>query len=96
MLKKIFTTLLALSFVSFANAEVTSNAKPAVNPDNSANSAKNKERFDVMKVDENEDTDTLAIPLDSSEVEDEEEIDRLERRPFQLEIPTKNQSQEKR
>lgn len=36
------------------------------------------EKFNIMERDENEDSDTLAIPFDDSEVEDEEEIDRIE------------------
>ncbi len=37
-----------------------------------------QEKFNIMERDENEDTDTLAIPLDDSEVEDEEELDYAE------------------
>lgn len=33
-----------------------------------------QEKFNIMERDENEDTDTLAIPLDDSEVEDEEQL----------------------
>ena len=37
-----------------------------------------KIRDDIMKTDERDNTDALAIPLDSSEIEDEEQINRLE------------------
>lgn len=36
-----------------------------------------QEKFDIMERDENEDSDTLAIPLDDSEVEDEEELQNM-------------------
>lgn len=94
MLKKIFVTLLTLSFASLVHADANTN-QPVPNK-NSANSPKMNERFQIMEANQNEDTDTLAIPLDSSEVEDEEEIDRLEGQPFKIDFPTKNDSQNHR
>lgn len=38
------------------------------------------DEYDIMERDEIDDTDTLAIPFDDSEVEDEEEIDLLEKK----------------
>jgi hypothetical protein len=44
------------------------------------NSSETQEKFNLMERDENEDSDTLAIPFDDSEVEDEEEIDAAEKK----------------
>lgn len=38
-----------------------------------------EEEYNIMKRDQIDNTNTLAIPLDDSEIEDEEEIDRAER-----------------
>lgn len=46
------------------------------------------EKFDVIEEDETDDTDPLAIPFDESEVEDEEQIDRMEGKPFKIEKKT--------
>jgi hypothetical protein len=44
----------------------------------SAQTAKTQERLHDMRLDELESTDSLAIPLDSSELEQDEELDDLE------------------
>lgn len=51
-----------------------------------------KERIDIIKQDQISGTDTLAIPLDESEVEDEELIDEMEGVPFAPTVPTNNNS----
>lgn len=38
------------------------------------------DEYDILERDEIDDTDSLAIPFDDSEVEDEEEIDHLEKK----------------
>jgi hypothetical protein len=54
------------------------------NPSNSSlnheDSSATHKKFNLMERDENEDSDTLAIPFDDSEVEDEEEIDAGEKK----------------
>lgn len=57
------------------NALTTKN--PSFNRDNSSEI---EEKFNLMERDENENSDTLAIPLDDSEVEDEEEINAAEKK----------------
>lgn len=37
-----------------------------------------QEKYDIIKRDQIDSTDTYAIPLDDSEVEDEEELNRIE------------------
>lgn len=37
-----------------------------------------REEYNILKRDQVDTTDTLAIPYDDSEVEDEEEVDRIE------------------
>jgi hypothetical protein len=39
-----------------------------------------QEKYDIMRRNEIDDTDVLAIPFDDSEVEDEEEINRAEKK----------------
>lgn len=39
-----------------------------------ANQTATQEKFDIMARDQNEDSNTLAIPFDESEIEDEEQI----------------------
>lgn len=45
-----------------------------------SNAAKLDEKYDIMKRDQIDETDIYAIPYDDSEVEDEEEINRDEKR----------------
>lgn len=68
--------LLTLSFSLQAASSDQSNATKQQVATNKEGST--QEKFDIMERDENEDTDTLAIPFDESEVEDEEELDQLE------------------
>lgn len=37
-----------------------------------------QEKYEILKKDQIDSTDTLAIPFDDSEVEDEEEVNRIE------------------
>ncbi len=52
------------------------------------NGSSTQQKFDIMERDEMEDTDTLAIPFDDSEVEDEEEINRAEKKEV-FSLPSK-------
>jgi hypothetical protein len=47
------------------------------------------EQYDIMRRDEIDTTNTLAIPLDTSEVEEEEEINRAEQRNV-FSLPTRD------
>lgn len=51
---------------------------------------KMKLREDVIEQDQIDDSDTLAIPFDDSATEDEEMLDRMERKPYAPEVPTKS------
>ncbi len=52
------------------------------------NESSTQQKFDIMERDEMEDTDTLAIPFDDSEVEDEEQINRAEKKEV-FSLPSK-------
>jgi hypothetical protein len=77
---------LTLGVLSFP-LEGASNAQPAnMNTKNAPSSARqattvnaDEEYYNILKRDQIDNTDVLAIPLDDSEIEDEEEIDRAER-----------------
>lgn len=45
-----------------------------------ANSANNDAKYEILKRDQVDDTDTYAIPFDDSEVEDEEEVNAIEKK----------------
>lgn len=83
MIKKTLTVLLCAGCTCFISATVPAHSNDntrqnqAVRPDEHAKAA---QRDALMQRDEIDDTDTYAIPLDSSEIEDEEEINRLEQK----------------
>ena len=69
---------LTLSFIlSLCSLQAASNATGAAQ---TKEHALTDEKFNLMERDENEDSDTLAIPFDDSEVEDEEEINEAEKK----------------
>lgn len=79
--------MLSLSLIGCSVEAAPANSQPnrPANPnsnmnmnaqDNGQNSTQRKD--EIMRRDQIDNTDTYAIPLDSSEVEDEEEINRLE------------------
>jgi len=53
-----------------------------------------EEKYNLMKRDENSPTDALAIPFDDSEVEDETEVNRDDKREV-FSLPNPPQSQKK-
>lgn len=55
-------------------------ARPNMNTPQANNQSSTQQKDEIMRRDQMDDTDTFAIPLDSSEVEDEEEINRLEQK----------------
>ncbi|MBA3722723.1 MAG: hypothetical protein H0W88_10030 [Parachlamydiaceae bacterium] len=95
MLKKsvVLSTLAALSlFVMTINAQTNVKTNDKSKMDNKPATGavihpRAELRDDIMEEDELEGTDTLAIPLDDSAVEDEALLDRMEGKPFEL--PTK-------
>ena len=85
-MKKISLVLSSLVFLSFGPSLLIAQAKGDGQPVQETDSV--KEKFNIMWRDQNADTDTLAIPYDDSEVEDEEELDRAMRRnAFDLPTP---------
>lgn len=68
----------------FCSLEGVDQSAPANAPADRAamnkNAAETKEKDYIMRRDQIDNTDTLAIPLDDSEIEDEEEINRAEKR----------------
>ena len=74
---------LFINAISFSLSAVSNQTQPnnSTQKDNSIV----QQKFDIMERDENEDTDTLAIPFDDSEVEDEQEVNEIEgKEVFQL------------
>lgn len=59
----------------FALEGVSNNQNHPNAPINSSTSTTTQEKYDLMRRDEIDNTDSLAIPLDESEIEDEEQID---------------------
>lgn len=67
----------------FCSLEGVDQPAQAAAPDRAAmnkNAAETKEKDYIMRRDQIDNTDTLAIPLDDSEIEDEEEINQAEKR----------------
>ncbi len=58
--------------------EVPKPAAPATSSKGTPADGKTQEKYDIMKRDHIDTTDIFAIQLDDSEIEDEEEINRLE------------------
>ncbi|MCE2981945.1 MAG: hypothetical protein LW832_00120 [Parachlamydia sp.] len=74
MKKTLFNTLALFSFAAF-----TVEAQPATTPSQAKqHDAAQKDK--IMLRDQIDDTDIYAIPFDDSEVEDEEEINRAEKK----------------
>lgn len=77
----LFACILALS-CPLQGADIQKDAKAASTAETSkqnANAVKEeKEEYDILKRDNIENSDSLAIPYDDSEVEDEEEVNRIE------------------
>lgn len=72
---KKFNLILVAGFV-FCAFSVTAQNTPS--SDTTSKTPVQEEEYNIMKRDQIDNTNTLAIPFDDSEVEDEEEIDRLE------------------
>jgi hypothetical protein len=67
LMRKIIAILfMQMCLVQFLPAESQSNSNPS----------KTNEKFEVIQRDQIDNTDTYAIPIDSSEVEDEQQINR--------------------
>ncbi|MBS4162905.1 Uncharacterized protein PRO82_000183 [Candidatus Protochlamydia amoebophila] len=76
-LMKILTVLSSFTLVTTAEATVS---KP-VNSSTLANSNSRVDaKYEIMRRNEIDNTDVLAIPLDDSEVEDQEEINQIEKK----------------
>lgn len=71
-----FGFILSLSS-TLQGADEKSAAAP-VAPNTNAQVTTEKGEYNILKRDQIDVTDTLAIPLDDSEVEDEEEVNRIE------------------
>lgn len=71
--------LLTIAFALRLGVEAAPAATPAegqkANP-----SAATDDKYEIMKRDQREGTDVFAIPLDESDIEDEEQIDRDEKK----------------
>jgi len=65
-----------LSLIFLASSSIVEGATPTAN----ANQQSNSPELQILYRNRIDDTDILAIPLDDSEVEDQEEINQLERR----------------
>jgi hypothetical protein len=74
-----------LAVISILALSNTIEAQPQPNrttaqPSQTATGSKTQEKIDIINRDQIDSTDIYAIPLDDSEVEDEEELNRLERK----------------
>jgi hypothetical protein len=77
--KKIWISMIALNAALISLAiEAAPNRSSSANQNNSNQRQEDAERDEIMREDQVDNTDIYAIPLDSSEVEDEEQINRLE------------------
>ena len=77
-------TFLAISNRAEAQPQPNRSAQPQSNrsahPSQDATDLRAKEKSNIIMRDQIDNTDVYAIPFDDSEVEDEEEINRLEKR----------------
>ncbi|MDP1879801.1 MAG: hypothetical protein Q8K60_02530 [Parachlamydiaceae bacterium] len=73
MIKLTCGLLTVLSLLNFSFSEAVSNAK-------SENQSPAEEKYKVINIDQRDSTDIYAIPYDDSEIEDEEEINRAEKK----------------
>lgn len=83
MLKKTIS-LLSLASILLTMSIQAANAVPKNTP---IDHVSTREKDEIMKLDEADGTDTLAIPLDESEVEDDIQLDMDEHRPLKLDLP---------
>ena len=80
-LKKISGCLFVVLSLALCSLEGAQNQpNPASRSKIEQENARTQEKFEIMERDEADDTDALAIPFDDSEIEDEEEIDQLEKK----------------
>lgn len=76
----LFASLLLCGFCSLEGVDQPAQANTPDRATMNKNAAETKDKDYIMRRDQIENTDVLAIPLDDSEVEDEEEINRAEKR----------------
>ena len=85
---QLLATLITITLISSAHAAPSS--QPTQRLNSHYNGSNYEEKVDLIKRDQIDNTDTLAIPFDDSEIEDEEEINHLEQKKvFDLPTPTK-------
>jgi hypothetical protein len=89
MLKRCLLSFIAVCFSlclqAMHNPEPKTNSQQTNQQSQSGNrsiSQESDEKHEIMEQDEIDNSDALAIPLDYSSIEDEEELDRLRREPF--------------
>lgn len=86
-MKKLHLCLIVGFLFVFSTALEGADAKPA-DKSLSTKEGTTQEKDEIIKRNQIDDTDTLAIPFDDSEVEDEEEINQLEgKKVFNLPSP---------
>lgn len=73
-------TGLSLCVLSCSLEGASSDATRPAQTTTKSDSGTTQEKYDIMRRNEIDDTDVLAIPFDDSEVEDEEEINRGEKK----------------
>jgi uncharacterized protein YabE (DUF348 family) len=79
MHKVLIQRLAILGLVILTASVEATTPESSTGTQNTVNS-KTEEKFDIMRRNEIDSTDALAIPFDDSEVEDEEEINRAEKK----------------
>ena len=70
--------MLISSYMEGADNKADEKAPVKSNTSKPINKAEQAEEYELLNRDQIDNSNTLAIPFDDSEVEDEEEIDRLE------------------
>ncbi|WP_042281795.1 hypothetical protein [Candidatus Protochlamydia sp. R18] len=76
-LMKLLTVLSLFTLVTTAEAAVS---KPASSSTQADSNSRVDAKYEIMRRNGIDDTDVLAIPLDDSEVEDQEEVNRIEKK----------------
>ncbi len=72
--------LLALSIEAVPSQSTANQGNNSANPNSQSQASKTEARFNIMNRDQADGSDIYAIPYDDSEIEDEEEINRWQKK----------------
>ncbi len=80
MLMSLMLSMLSFSLEAASNDSASKQTAHSTARDTTSTATEEDDEYDILERDQIDSTNTLAIPFDDSEVEDEEEIDRDEDR----------------